>query len=315
MTKKNENLVFTIIGSGFGLYGYLPAIINALKCKVVLLERYRKVIETRPEIYCYLKYIDWRLTESEVANSANSFIISVPPAAQMEIVQKMISFHKVKKLIIEKPICPSPKESIDLVNFINSKSISYRVGYSFLFTDWYIKLKLAIQKPVKKIKIYWSFKAHHFLNNKHVWKRYHSKGGGALRFYGIHIISTLASFGYVSVARQCLLSKQSDQPEEWKAEFYGADLPSCEVHVSTNSDSENFQIQVIKDSGSKEKIITSNSPFKSNKASKFQDDRVPVLESLIKTLGYDDEIYTEMYYSINNLWSTTEQQLNLKFRN
>ncbi len=315
MIKKTENFIFTIVGSGFGLYGYLPAIVNVLQYKVVLVERYRKVIETRPELRYCLNNIDWRSTDFEAMNSADGIIISVPPLAQKEIVEKALSFGRIKKIIIEKPLCPSPNDSIDLIDFISSKSISYRVGYTFLYTDWYLKLKLALQKPINKIKIYWSFKAHHFLHNTENWKRYHSKGGGALRFYGIHIIATLASFGYVGVRRQRFVTKQSDQPEEWEAQFYGTNLPLCDVHVFTNTDKKNFQIQVSKDNKSIENIINSTSPFTFDQAYESQDDRIPILEGLIKSLCYEDEIYTKIYLSTNNLWSAIEQQLNSKLTN
>ena len=42
--------MYSIIGSGFGLYGYLPAIIKLHKKGVVLPEKYKEKILLRPEL-------------------------------------------------------------------------------------------------------------------------------------------------------------------------------------------------------------------------------------------------------------------------
>jgi hypothetical protein len=47
--------MYTIVGGGFGLYGYFPAIVQQTGMKVLLNEKYRKTITSRPELNRFYK--------------------------------------------------------------------------------------------------------------------------------------------------------------------------------------------------------------------------------------------------------------------
>ncbi|WP_175625565.1 MULTISPECIES: Gfo/Idh/MocA family oxidoreductase [Oxalobacteraceae] len=302
--------MFTIVGAGFGLYGYLPAVINVSRNKVVLAEQYRQTIESRPELEQYKESIEWRPSIAEAFSLASAAIIAIPPLAQGKLVEQALSVKGIKKLIIEKPILPRPDDSSALTETIITKSKRFRVGYSFLYTDWYKELKKKLQSPAFSLRIIWSFKADHFFRDKETWKRYHSAGGGALRFYGIHVIATLASLGYREVIFSRLEGETPDQPESWSACFTGRTLPPCEVYVSTNADQSIFHVETLEPDGGMSLIHRENSPFAVSRTSQGQDGRVPVLERLIHSFAHDDDEYIGLYQATNDLWKRAELEEN-----
>ena len=298
--------MFTIIGGGFGLYGYLPAIVDVLQTKVLLPDRYMQTIESRPELGQYAGHIEWCPSISHALGRATAAVIAVPPVSQKRLVEQILSIDSIEKLIIEKPICATPNESIALIDALLVKSKRFRVGYSFLYTDWYGELKEHLLKPADQLFITWSFKADHFVRNRETWKRYHSLGGGALRFYGIHILAALASLGYKETTSRLLTGTRADQPDAWSARFLGLKVPQCMVHLSTNSEYNEFYIEVRESDGYMKLIHHAASPFSLSKLLSSQDNRIPVLERLIRSFEYGDDQHTALYQATNDLWARTE---------
>ena len=303
--------MFTIVGKGFGLYGYLPAIINVFNAKVVLPEQYKANIESRPELFQFAEQISWCSTISEALNQATGIVIAVTPESQKDIIQKVISFQNIKYFFLEKPICPDPVNSILLVNTLIEKDKSFRVGYSFLNTNWYHELKKNLQQHVNHLQITWTFKADHFVRGHETWKRYHSKGGGVLRFYGIHLIAVLASLGYNETSKGTLNGSLKDQPDTWDCIFYGPNLPKCSVHISTNDTHSNFHVESYVNTFTKNSIYHNLSPFLMEKSLQNQDIRVSVLEKLIRSVHNNDDDYFALYRSINYLWQQSELNLSI----
>ena len=73
-----EAPVFTILGSGFGMYGYLPALIEC-GMKVALPERYRSVIGGRTELVQYMPEVIWCAGTEEALALANGAVVAVRP--------------------------------------------------------------------------------------------------------------------------------------------------------------------------------------------------------------------------------------------
>ena len=72
-----------------------------------------------------------------------------------------------------------------------------------------------------KLNLNWEFMAHHYINNLDTWKNKHSHGGGALRFYGIHVIALLAYVGYNNIIKSKLSLDLAGNPYQWSAIFSG----------------------------------------------------------------------------------------------
>ena len=299
--------MFTIIGSGFGLYGYLPAIINSRKGEVALLQDYRSKIEARPELHKYIQNIIWFSSTELILKQATSVVIAVPPHQQPTVAKIVLRNKSLYQLVIEKPLAKSPKESEYLVNNISNFLTKYRVSYIFHYTDWFYKLVKIPKEQLSSINICWSFHADHFSRELKNWKRYHSIGGGVLRFYGIHLLAILSSLGYNKPTLSIINYKIPDQPLTWSAIFTGPDLPKCSVHINTNCLYKLFTIQTSKIQGNKQLIYSNISPFKANCETDCQDIRVSALELVLESLYQADEEYLKLYEKINRLWLQTEE--------
>jgi predicted dehydrogenase len=250
--------------------------------------------------------IEWYPSIPDALSAASSAIIAIPPMAQKELVDNILSIRKIKKLIIEKPICPQPNDSISLTSVLLTLPKRFRVGYTFLYTDWYRELQADLRQPADQLHISWSFKADHFTRDKDTWKRFHSLGGGVMRFYGIQVLAVLASLGYSQVASSQLFARFPDQPETWVAQFSGSDVPQCDVCIATNSNQNDFRIEVSETSRNVRFLYANTSPFMNTKNTGNQDNRVAILERLISSMDYEDDQYIKVYHATNALWALTE---------
>lgn len=298
---------FTIIGSGFGLYGYMPAISHTTNCNVILPEKYRRVVENRPELYRYIQNIIWESSTERALSRSSGVVLAVPPWIQPSIAEDVICFNNITHLILEKPLAVCPHKSRLLLDKISLTHKRFRVGYIFLYSNWYKKLKSEDHECSYEFIITWKFKAHHFRHNLDNWKRKHSKGGGAIRFYGIHLIAVLASLGYSTIIKSETYDVVFDQPTIWNASFSGLGLPKCTIILSTNSDVDIFSVQSSTSLNTLDNIYSDKSPFDLSRSTQGQDVRALTLERLIQSLLCDSNDEVPLYTAINNLWTTIEE--------
>ena len=172
---------FLIIGSGFGIYGYLPAIYKNSK-KIFLNIKYKKKIEKRIELIRYLKRVNWYFDIKDISDKIDYVVIAQNPKKQFLITKKILRFFKPKHLFLEKPISHTPNKSLNFVEFLEKNKIKFSVGYLFTYLSWfkYIKKNLSHNQ---KFEINWRIK---FNKKNNLWKSNHKEGGGLVRFYSIH---------------------------------------------------------------------------------------------------------------------------------
>ncbi len=301
--------MFTIIGAGFGLYGYMPALLNRFDDKVLLPEPYRIRFESRPELQYCAPRIQW-CTEEEALRRANGVVIAVPPAAQLALMDEIVSAHGASNLIIEKPMAPTPLDAEHLLAKLVASAKRFRVGYTFLYTNWFRDLFGRIDQSSGKFRIDWNFCAHHLQNNLQTWKRFHSMGGGVLRFYGVHLLAVLAALGYDEVIRSMLVWRDENQPVQWTAQFSGRNRPNCDVSVQIDSALTEFQVNVEGNDSYNFFRFTGQSPFSLRNNDDQGDERIHALESLISSFNEDDVRYVRLYAATNNLWKKAELMSN-----
>ena len=299
-------MMFTIVGGGFGLYGYLPALFNIFGGGIILPEVYRKIVTSRVELRQFDEQIQWEHSVESALLKSAGVVIATPPLAQIELLREILILDNIKEIVIEKPVAPTVDAAIQLFDNEALKLKRIRVGYTFIYSDWYPLLRKVVENSPNAIKIIWNFEADHIAKNKETWKRYHSLGGGVLRFYGIHIIAVLASLGYETVIRSNLEEIISNQPIGWEAVFHGNALPKCNISISINSNKNEFMIIDIHKNGSEKPSYLAATPFDSPKNNQSQDVRVPILESLIRTFDFEDYRYSLLYREINSLWNKVE---------
>lgn len=272
--------LFAIFGSGFGLYGYLPALI-ACGQRVLLLNRYRACLNARSELDSYVSQVEWEIDEYTALKRVTGIVIALHPSLQLEWVSHCLMQSNLQYLLLEKPLAPSPKSAIAVLDNLLCSGKDFRIGYIFRYTAWGKQLlaTLGCVNDIHKLSIQWFFEAHHFCQNIQTWKRSHRAGGGVIRFYGIHVIALLAEIGYSDVTVSRMIGLLADECEKWQATFIGTGLPQCDIVIDSRASMNQFQ--VIQNSHS----IDLRDPFDlGNHAGSLLDQRVPVLHQLCHSL-------------------------------
>lgn len=303
--------MFAILGSGFGLYGYLPALIGIGE-RVVLPERYRDRFNSRPELEPFASRILWAHTEAEALASADGVVLALRPSDQFEWVPRCLACGQIARLILEKPLAPTPEQAVSLLDQLGGSGRTFRIGYTFRYTDWAQKLRSLVSTAgLSIITIHWNFLAHHFRHDLQNWKRSSAQGGGALRFYGIQFIALLAEFGYREVTVSSGFGAGLDEIERWAATFTGQGLPPCLVGIDTRAASSEFRIGIEKDKVSGQQLVIQRDPFDSgndNFALQGLDRRVDILTQLGRSLWQADAGEYEWYGATVALWQAVESK-------
>lgn len=295
--------MYTILGSGFGLYGYLPALVNRLGQEVILPRNYEEKINARPELACTLDKIHWVKNTDEALSLAEAVIIAMPPTSQPSLVNHCLTFPNIKRFVLEKPLATSPRLASDLLNQLDAAKKLYVVGYTFMNLSWQDQL-LWPSSASSTITITWDFMAHHFAKNLHNWKRFHAQGGGILRFYGIQIIAMLALRGYKEIRNSVLTGSSTREPELWHATFTGSNLPVCNLAINSRSNNDHFSI--IDANGTY--LLSILEPFAHENKTDDLDRRVSVLAAILNQLEIRDSSrnYVDIVKQINDLWAQAE---------
>ncbi len=310
--------MISILGSGFGLYGYMPALIEGCSQKIILLERYRSLFDKRSELAIYKKHIQWVADEDSALNQCDGLVLARRPIDQIEGLKKSLTKPHIERFLLEKPLAQSPDHSTALLEELIQSRKTFRIGYIFRYTSWgKLMLKNIVHADKDKpIHIHWYFMAHHFSHDINNWKRSHELGGGAIRFYGIHMIALLAEIGY----REVLLSKSSglsiDQIEKWKVILTGPNLPNCEFIVDTKSELKQFSIEYSLISPLLSPVcVNLSDPFSEQiKPSNCNDLRVPLLSQLCASLWQETTTEYENYDATIKLWQAIEMKTQFKIR-
>ena len=106
--------MYTIIGKGFGLYGYFIALKEGnFKNAIYTLSKYKRLFIKRKDLLKYYKTIFFCKNEKELIKKSDYIIFARRPKDQENFIKK-ISVKK-KTLFLEKPIASTPNNSLKLV--------------------------------------------------------------------------------------------------------------------------------------------------------------------------------------------------------
>lgn len=293
----------TIIGGGFGLYGYVPALIKCKNFKVFLPTRYQEKFSLRKDLACFNHLVYWINNDEDLLKICQGVIIALPPKEQYLWIIKCLYYKHITHMLLEKPLSINPVLSTKIINELIYSKVKFRIAYNFRFTKWGESIRFS-QSGLKNFT--WNFQAHHYKFNMKNWKRYHALGGGALRFYGIHFIAFLSELGYTDVCFSELKSSKKYEAESWHSQLKGDGLLTCTVNICSNSKETNFVIQ-----DKNELNHFQLHPFENTlqQNGKNCDERIPYLmESLFDLFHRDQEqLYLEWYKHTNVLWYNIEQ--------
>jgi hypothetical protein len=303
-----------ILGSGFGLYGYLPAVSFVSKEKIILLKRYKNKYLERDELIQFYDQIEWVDDVNEILNRSSTLILAQTPEQNYITVECILEKYNLKYVLIEKPIAISPEKSKDLIDRLTRSSKTFRVAYTFIYTKWFQELDQILKFDIRFDNIYlkWKFNAHHYKENLSNWKRNHNYGGGVIRFYGIHIIAILSLWKYNEiVSSEVYASNDLNDLMSWNAVFKNPQNDRLfSLEINSNSVVEEFEI-LISDASETAPlyIFKTTDPFSCcDRPFPNLDIRIALLSNLYKSLFYDSDIdYINWYNSTNELWEKIEK--------
>lgn len=306
--------VIAILGSGFGLYGYLPALVKGCGQRVVLSERHRKPFNERPELAPFAEHVQWERDEASALDRADAVVLALQPHQQSEWIPRCLERRNLERILVEKPLARTPEAAGALLEDMSRSGKVIRIGYTFRYTDWGQRIRTALNEAGdgRRLFIRWSFLAHHFRHELRNWKRFTDSGGGAVRFYGIQLIALLAELGYEVVNSSHSFGNSPDVIEKWTASISGPGLPECEIAVDTRSAIEKFNASFLNSAMEPSLILADlNDPFESAttaEPSEGLDRRVPVLSRLCRSLWEPTIAEVEWYKATIDLWRKVEER-------
>ena len=309
--------MFAILGSGFGLYGYLPALVG-LGERIALPQRYRDRFNSRPELAAFAPNVEWVPTEREALNRATGVVLAVRPNDQCEWLLHCLALPHITSLVLEKPIATTPEAAATLLGALKQSHKLFRVGYTFRYADWAPHLRdSVVANPRAPLFIEWSFLAHHFRYNLRNWKRFSAAGGGAIRFFGIHIIALLAELGYRDLEDSVAFGLDPDEIERWTATFVGEHRPLCMVAINTRDSSSYFRIATSANAVQDQVLVHQHDPFqfKADYSELRIDARVKVLREVCQSLWQDETNHHERQFATIALWRQVELKTQFKRNN
>ncbi len=304
---------FGIIGSGFGLYGYLPALCQC-DHRVLLPIRYLQRFECREELAQYSRYVKWVQSEDLLLAESDGLVLALPPKQQAEYLAASLLRENILYLLLEKPLAQTPHSAIILLDDLIGTQKRFRINYLFRYTNWARQLKATLKgnNGATTLTINWQFMAHHYRSDLSTWKRSYSGGGGVIRYYGIHLISLLSEMGYNGICSSRAFGVSTDDISKWAAVLNGPGLPKCNLYLDSRSEIDVFEVRISSDDGlALDRFILQNrDPFdQESPVLEAEDRRVPFLIRLCRTidLRLEDELQLYHLYDLTNrLWRNTE---------
>lgn len=306
--------MFGIIGSGFGLYGYLPALLKAFDEEILLPVRYAATFASRPELQAYSHRVRFASDEDEVLDRVSGAVIAQRAVDQPEWIARCLRRAQIQRLVLEKPLAATPDSAAAVLRLLYSSNRSFRVGYLFRFTGWgrrFLKA-LASLDGQRRVSIEWRFRAHHFLHDMESWKRMNSRGGGVVRFFGIQVIALLAEAGFDRVVWSRVAGHSAEEIDRWTATLAGRTLPECDIILDTRSAERLFRVSQPSDSlGTGVAFADLNDPFESilqegGAPEGGLDRRVGLLAELCGSLCSSGAVHYQMYDATIELWREIE---------
>jgi predicted dehydrogenase len=307
--------VIAILGSGFGLYGYLPALVKGCGQRVLLSERHREPFARRPELGRFAEDIMWEPDEAIALDRADGVVLALPPSQQAEWIPRCVERSNLKRILVEKPLATSPEAAGALLEELVESGKVIRIGYTFRYTDWAERMTAALKQSRgnKRLLIQWSFLAHHFRHDLSNWKRFNKSGGGAVRFYGIQLIALLAELGYQTVVSSRGFVNSPDEVDKWTASFSGPELPECDVALDARSATEKFSAELLFNRTPGAVFADLRDPFDSSTGAESPeglDRRVPALTRLCRSLWEQTNDEESWYKTTIDLWRRVEERTN-----
>ena len=181
----------SVLGSGFGIYGYLPAACS-LGWEVTTLTRYRERIFGRRELLNYFHSVKFVNSETELFDLEFPLVFARTPELQYEFLANNLKpTAKLSHLFLEKPLTNSISNSEFVLNLLRNSKKSFSIGYLFQYTQWFMDLSNLLTKPGRELIFNWRIP----ITNSE-WKNSQVSGGGVYSFFLVHFVPLLTKLGF-----------------------------------------------------------------------------------------------------------------------
>ena len=281
---------FLIIGSGFGIYGYLPAVYKFTK-KIYLNIKYKKKFINRLELKKFSDKIVWYNNIRIIIDDIDHVVIAKQPKDQFKIVKEIYLKKKIKHFFLEKPLDINPKKSNNFLKFLKKNKLNYSLGLLFRYLRWYNYIKL--NRRSTNFTINWDIKKRK-KNNK--WKYNSKQGGGLLKFYGIHFLYLLIDLKYIKI-KKYFFKKNS-----LKLSFLNTSKFNIDINIKF-AKNDNFEIKT-----ENKTFFKSVNPFSKKILRNKIDPRVSVLQKYLKQNLNNYKNYYKDDIKLIRLWSKLENE-------
>ena len=285
---------YLILGSGFGLYGYLPAVLKKKSNIVYLEKKYEKIISARKELAIYKNKVIWIKNYLNHIEIIDYLIIAKRPSDQFKIIKKIINKKNTfKKIFLEKPIAKNTLEAKELLHILKRKKINVSFGFIFNYTNWYKKIKNFLKKNKKKyiIEVTWNFEAFFLKKKIKSWKNDFSQGGGIINFYGIHFIKLVNELGFNKINNSVQINK--NKKNYWFSSYKKNNNQIFTLKINIFSKKNSFKIKLKNDS--KNISISFPNPFGKNNIFNKEDNRIIFLQKYLEYEIHKKTNYKELF--------------------
>lgn len=197
-----------IIGSGFGMYGLLPAFDAIKECRVISV-----CMEKSERLQTYWKnrnpdkiYADWK--EMLKQEKPDAVAIAVPPRVQYQIATYALNHHIA--VFAEKPLTASFNDSLKLFKLAQKTKLPNMIDFIFPEITEFVKAKKVLSEniigKINHLTMEWNFLSYDLRNAITSWKTDTKEGGGALSFFFSHVFYYLEYFMGEINKLECSLS-------------------------------------------------------------------------------------------------------------
>lgn len=179
-----------IIGSGFGLYGLVPAFYTIKGCNITCVTANHP---QRIRQYCAPRHIthiygDWRKMIKE--EQLDAVALAVTPKAQYDIASVMLK--NGIPVFAEKPLADTYAHAQTLESLAQKQHVTTAVDFLFPEIPQWKKVKALIDNKtygqLTHITVTWDFMSYDIAHGIKSWKTDSAQGGGAVAFYFSHTL-------------------------------------------------------------------------------------------------------------------------------
>jgi predicted dehydrogenase len=185
-----------VVGSGFGLYGLLPAFQQIPECVITGIcgKSSERMVNYCRKTSVPRIFQDWRELIEE--SKPDAIAVAVVPKYQYEVI--IYALQRGISVFAEKPLAIDLEQAEQLLMYAKKSGLPNMIDFIFPeIPEWKDAKKLLKENAIGKIihvNVNWSFLSYDIKNSLHTWKSNPDEGGGALAYYFSHVFYNLEFF-------------------------------------------------------------------------------------------------------------------------